>query len=80
MIKKCPICTGNIKVVKKKIVLSLPNPGELVIEATCGECQKCGEEFLDEKQSETFAKKVDENIKKIKDKKPIHVPSGSIII
>lgn len=79
MIKKCPVCAGQVKVVKKKIVLSLPNPGELVIEAVCDECQKCSEEFLDENQSEAFAKKVDETMKGLEDKKPINVSSGSII-
>lgn len=79
MIKKCPVCAGQVKVVKKKTVLSLSNHGELVIEAVCGECQKCSKEFLDENQSEAFAKKVDETMKRFEDKKPINVPGGYII-
>ena len=56
------------------------NPSELVIEAVCGECQKCGEKFLGERQSEISANKVDKTMKKLYGKKPINIPSGSIII
>ncbi len=80
MIKDCPFCDGKIKIIEKKVVMEMPNPGQIVVETKCGECQKCGEEFFDEKMSKTFAKEADSAIKRSKKEKPIHIHTGSILI
>lgn len=80
MLKECPICNGRIKRVEKKILISTPNPGELLIDAECGECEKCGEKYFDEKQSDTFAKKIDKEIKETEGTQPLKIGSGTLII
>lgn len=66
MLKKCPICGGKIKLVQKKLLLGTPNPGQLLIETKCGECQNCGEDFFDENQADTFAREIDKEMKEVK--------------
>lgn len=79
MLKKCPICGGDIILAKKKVLISVPNPGELLIDAECEECQKCGERYFDEKQSNALAKKIDKEIKDSKGKLPLKLGSGTLI-
>lgn len=78
--KKCPVCHGSVHVVQKKIAMDMPNPGQLIIEARCGECKSCGEEFFDEKMAKKFGKAADSAIKKASKEKPIKVHTGSIIV
>ncbi len=56
----CPVCEeGKLKKVKKKTLLEFKNLGQVVIEAKMQECNVCRENFLDERESPSFAKKVD---------------------
>lgn len=80
MLKKCPLCEGEIKLVEKKVLISVPNPGELLIDTTCGECKNCGEKYFDEEQADVFAKKIDKEVKEAEGKKPLRIGSGTLII
>ncbi len=80
MLKNCPICRGKIKLVKKKKLISVPNPGELLIDTELGECSRCGEEYFDEDQAEDYAKKIDFEKEIIENKMPLKLESGTLII
>ncbi len=77
----CPICeTGNLKETTKKTCIEFSNPGEIVIESKVQECNKCGETFLDEKESPLFAKKLDKLIKRKEGAKKIKINEGDILL
>jgi len=80
MLKDCPICSGKVNLVKKKKLISVPNPGELLIDAELGECSRCGEEYFDENQAEDFANKIDKEKERIENKIPLKIKSGTLII
>lgn len=77
MLDACPMCKVKLKLVKKKRVFNFENPGQIPIECSLYECPKCGEEFLDEKQSLSVARELDKAIKK---EKKVKVPTGSILV
>lgn len=77
MLGICPICKVKLKLVKKKRVFNLNNPGQIPIECNLYECPKCGEEFLDERQSLFVSRELDKTIKK---KNRVKVPSGSVLV
>jgi len=60
----CPNCKVKLELVKKKRVFNFKNLGQIPIECNLYECPKCGEEYLDEKQSLFVAKSLDEALKK----------------
>ena len=77
----CPICDeGKLKEVKKKTLLEFKNPGQVVIEAKMQECNVCGEKFLDERESHTFAKKADTLYKSRNAAKKIEVKEGDVLL
>ena len=81
MVTICPICEeGKLKEVKKKTLLEFKNPGQVVIEAKMQECNVCGENFLDEKESPSFAKKADKLYKSRNTAKKIEVKEGDILL
>ena len=80
MLKECPICKGKVEKATRKILIRAPNPGQLLIEAECGECKSCGEKFFDEKQSKVLATRIDVEIKRLKEKEPCMIPSGTLIV
>ncbi len=80
MLKKCPLCEGEIKLVEKKVLISVPNPGELLVDAVCGECKNCGERYFDEEQADIFTKELDKEVKKVEGKQPLKLSSGTLII
>jgi len=77
MLDICPICKVKLKLVKKKRVFNFNNPGQIPLQCNLYECPKCGEEFLDERQSLFVSKQLDKAIKK---KKKVKVPAGSILV
>lgn len=77
MLDVCPNCGVKLELVKKKRVFNFDNPGKIPIDCTLYECPKCGEEFLDEKQSLDVVKKLD---KAMKAERKIKVPAGSILV
>ena len=81
MLKQCPLCKGKIELVEKKILISVPNPGEqLLIDAKSGQCQKCGERYFNEEQADIFTKKIDEEREKVEGKRARKISSGTLII
>jgi len=65
-LSECPVCNGDVIEVEKDILIKITNPGEVVVNSSCFECQQCGEELLDEKQAGEFARKLDAEILKHK--------------
>jgi YgiT-type zinc finger domain-containing protein len=77
MLDVCPVCKVKLKLVKKKRVFNFDNPGQIPIESDMYECPKCGEEFLDEKQSLSVSRKLD---RAIEDERKVKAPAGSILV
>ena len=80
MLTKCPLCSGELKTVHKKILIDMPNPGQLLVDRTFQECQRCNGGFFDEKDSKEFGKELKDSIEKAKKNKPKRLPSGSFIV
>ena len=59
---ECPICGGILLKTEKAVAFKTPNPGEIIIETSCFECQQCGEDIFNEDQTDELAKKVDEQL------------------
>ena len=70
MSENCPECEGKMKVVSKETVVQVPdtNPGFVTVESESLECQKCGEEYLDENMSKRYAQKLEQALAKKKEK------------
>lgn len=77
----CPLCEeGELIEVKKKTLLEFKNPGKIVLNTKMRECNICGEEFLDEKESSEFAKKADRLYKNKNKAKKIKVKEGNVLL
>lgn len=63
----CDKCGFDIFMKEKKdVILKMDNPGEIVIsDQECFSCQKCGEMYFTEKQSNELAKKIEKREFKI---------------
>ena len=77
LLDTCPNCKVKLVLVKRKRVFNFENPGQIRIECSLYKCPKCGDEYLDEKQSLLVAESLDKALKK--DKK-VKIPSGSILV
>jgi YgiT-type zinc finger domain-containing protein len=77
MLDICPNCKVRLELVERKRVFNFKNPGQIPIDCSVYECPKCGEEYLDEEQSRSAAKKLDEALKK---ERKVKVSSGSILV
>lgn len=77
MLDMCPICKIKLKLAKKKRVFNFDNPGQIPVVCSIYKCPKCGEEFLDERQSLSVARKLDKAIER---EKKVKVPAGSILV
>ncbi len=66
---KCAYCDSEDVKLKKneELEVELKNPGKIELHADFYKCLDCGEKYLDEKNMEKVAKKIDEVRKTIQD-------------
>ena len=55
----CVRCgSDDIRTVKKLMEFEMPNPGKLVVEQACEECQDCSETYMNGKQIHELSEKL----------------------
>lgn len=77
VLKNCPACKAELKLVTKRKVFNFSNPGQIPLVCVMYECTKCGEDFMDEDQSLIVSKELDSALKA---ELKVRIKSGSIIV